>query len=92
MAFSVDGSGVNSMARLTIYGKEKMIGVLSAVGTRESRMRRGLAKATISSLLEGFKGKVRLVVDPDNEPAKALYTSLGFKKKGKEIMEYVPTP
>ena len=88
LALSVDGSCANSIARLTIYGNDKKrVGVLSAVGTRASRRGRGLAKATISSLLEGFVGKVRLVVDSENEPAKALYASLGFKLTKQGFME-----
>lgn len=81
MAFWVDGSGVHSMARLTVYGGDKKrVAVLSAVGTRASRRGRGLAKATVSSLLDSFDGRVRLVVDEENEAGKALYASLGFKR------------
>eukprot|EP00873_Tetraselmis_striata_P026909 jgi/Tetstr1/447173/TSEL_034610.t1 len=80
LAVYVDGSGVQSMARLTVYGApRKPVGIVSAVATRESRRGRGLAATTVARLVRDFAGTpLRLHVDPTNAPAVALYESLGF--------------
>lgn len=91
MAFWTDASGVHSMARATVYGSDKKrVAVLSAVATRASRRGRGLAKATISSLLEDLEIPVRLAVDDGNAPAKGLYKSLGFKPAKRGFWERAP--
>ena len=88
MAFWADASGVHSMARATVYGSDKKrVAVLSAVATRASRRGRGLAKATVSGLLEDLALPVRLAVDDGNAPAKALYASLGFKRTKRGFMQ-----
>jgi hypothetical protein len=82
---------VDSMARLTLYGAagaagagEKRVAVLSAVVTRASRRRKGLARKTVIALLEKQLPAgvpVRLVCE--SRAAANLYSGLGFEVKGK---------
>eukprot|EP00873_Tetraselmis_striata_P044768 jgi/Tetstr1/465032/TSEL_009760.t1 len=81
LALFFEGEAVHSMARLAFYcgAGHKVVGVLSAVVTRKSQRRRGLATRVLSSLLDNHSGiAVRLTVDAANAPAVACYRSLGL--------------
>eukprot|EP00873_Tetraselmis_striata_P033981 jgi/Tetstr1/454245/TSEL_041164.t1 len=81
LALLFAGTAVHAMARLTFYrgAGHRVVGVLSAVVTRKSQRRRGLAARVLSSLLDKHPGiAVRLAVDPANGPAVACYRSLGL--------------
>lgn len=79
------------MARLTLYGTlKKRVAVLSAVVTRASRRRKGLARKTILALFSKELPSdvpVRLVCE--SRAAAQLYEQLGFVDKGK-FMEKSP--
>jgi GNAT superfamily N-acetyltransferase len=80
---------VESMARLTLYGTaEKRVAVLSAVVTRASRRRRGLASQTILALLSKQLPSgvpVRLVCE--SRAAAQLYEHIGFVDRQGKFME-----
>lgn len=84
LCVSSDGLRADSMARLTVYGTlRKRVAILSAVVTRASQRRKGLARDTITELLARCCPRgvpVRLVCE--NAAALNLYVSMGFVPRG----------
>jgi ribosomal protein S18 acetylase RimI-like enzyme len=84
IAFGVvygDNGEVLSVGRVAIDSASGYAGI-AAVATAEAARRRGLARIVLRDLLtfatENGAVQTYLEVEPDNEPARALYSSLGY--------------
>jgi ribosomal protein S18 acetylase RimI-like enzyme len=85
----IDGAVVGAADLRQLYPmRVRHVGVLS-VGVRSSHRRRGVARALMQHLIEHARSyeltRLELYVREDNQPARSLYASLGFRHEGTRV-------